>query len=162
MGQRIIRKAMRTKRFNPASRRVAKMNKALRRQINIIMGSIKDDIINGLDFTDEGEIIGLSEEIELFHKNTVDNLLKHFKNKITHRIKGFDDFISYKAITIKNKTILEVSTKAKKDGLGCFLDGKDFYVRRNPGTDKLEGKDLVEYCAKHFKKEKPQSRLDIN
>ena len=31
MGQRIIRKAMRTKRFNPASRRVAKMNKALRR-----------------------------------------------------------------------------------------------------------------------------------
>ena len=54
--------------------------------------------------SDEGEIIGLSEEIELFHKNTVDNLLKHFKNKITHRIKGFDDFISYKAITIKNKT----------------------------------------------------------
>ena len=31
MGQRIIRKALRTKRFNPASRRVAKMNKALRR-----------------------------------------------------------------------------------------------------------------------------------
>tara|TARA_Y100001937_G_scaffold95528_1_gene129790 strand:+ start:309 stop:599 length:291 start_codon:yes stop_codon:yes gene_type:complete len=31
MGQRIIRKALRTKRFNPASRRVAKMNRALRR-----------------------------------------------------------------------------------------------------------------------------------
>jgi len=31
MGQRIVRKALRTKRFNPASRRVAKMNKALRR-----------------------------------------------------------------------------------------------------------------------------------
>ena len=104
--------------------------------------------------SDEGEIIGLSEEIELFHKNTVDNLLKHFKNKINHRIKGFDDFISYKAVTIKNKTIIEVTTKAKKDGLGCFLDGKDFYIRRNPGTDKLEGKDLVEYCDKHFKKEK--------
>jgi len=32
MGQRIIRKALRTKRFNPASRRVAQMNKALRRR----------------------------------------------------------------------------------------------------------------------------------
>ena len=31
MGQRIVRKALRTKRFNPASRRVAKMNRALRR-----------------------------------------------------------------------------------------------------------------------------------
>jgi hypothetical protein len=32
MGQRIIRKTLRTKRFNPASRRVAAMNKALRRR----------------------------------------------------------------------------------------------------------------------------------
>ena len=32
MGQRIVRKALRTKRFNPASRRVAQMNKALRRR----------------------------------------------------------------------------------------------------------------------------------
>ena len=32
MGQRIIRKALRTKRFNPPSRRVAQMNKALRRR----------------------------------------------------------------------------------------------------------------------------------
>ena len=32
MGARITRKALRTKRFNPASRRVAAMNKALRRR----------------------------------------------------------------------------------------------------------------------------------
>ena len=32
MGQRITRKAMRTKRFNPASKRVAKMNRSLRRR----------------------------------------------------------------------------------------------------------------------------------
>ena len=105
--------------------------------------------------SDDGAIAGLSEELELFHKNTVDNLLKHFKNKITHRIQGFDDFIRYKAITIKNKTILEVSTKAIKYGFGCYLDGKDFYIRRNPGTDKLEGKAVPEYQGKHFKTEKP-------
>lgn len=101
--------------------------------------------------SDQGEISGLANEIELFHKKSLDNLLKHFKNKLTHRIQGFDDFISYKAITIKKKVIIEVSTKAIEYGLGCYLDGKDFYIRRNPGTDKLEAKELVKYTAEHFK-----------
>jgi len=104
--------------------------------------------------SDDGKIIGLSEEIELFHKKNQDNLLKHFKNKISHRIQGFDDFISYKAISIEKKIIIEVTTKAIKYGIGCYLDGKDFYIRRNPGTDKLEGQELVIYNKGHFEESK--------
>ena len=103
---------------------------------------------------DDGSITGLSEEIELFHKNNLDNLLKHFKNKLTHRINGFDDFINYKAIHIKRKLIIEVTTKPIKFGIGCYLDEKDFYIRRNPGTDKLEGQELVIYNKKHFQESK--------
>jgi len=32
----------------------------------------------------------------------------------------------------------------------CYLDGKDFYVRTNPATDKLEGPKLVNYIKNHF------------
>ena len=104
--------------------------------------------------SDEGKIIGLSEEIELFHKKNLDNLLKHFKNKITHGIQGFDDFISYKAISIQKNIIIEVSAKAIVYGIGCYLDGKDFYIRRNPGTDKLKDQELVIYSKEHFKEKK--------
>lgn len=103
---------------------------------------------------DDGTITGLSEEIELFHKNNLDNLLNHFKNKLTHRINGFDDFINYKAIHIKRKLLIEVTTKPIKFGIGCYLDEKDFYIRRNPGTDKLEGQELVIYNKKHFQESK--------
>jgi hypothetical protein len=103
---------------------------------------------------DDGTITGLSEEIELFHKNNLDNLLKHFKNKLTHRINGFDDFINYKAIHIKTKLLIEVTTKPIKFGIGCYLDEKDFYIRRTPGTDKLEGQELVIYNKKHFQESK--------
>ena len=40
--------------------------------------------------------------------------------------------------------------ECKKSTKGCFLDKKDFYVRTNPATDKLEGLKLVEYIKNHF------------
>jgi len=31
-----------------------------------------------------------------------------------------------------------------------FVDGKDFYVRTNPATDKLDGPKLLEYVKQRF------------
>ena len=47
-----------------------------------------------------------------------------------------------------NKKVLLVECKRSKSA--CFIDGKDFYVRTNPATDKLEGTKLVEYINNHF------------
>jgi hypothetical protein len=32
----------------------------------------------------------------------------------------------------------------------CYLNGKDFYLRTIPATNKLEGPDLVDYCKQRF------------
>ena len=84
---------------------------------------------------------------------------KNIKKKSLGQNFLIDNNIINKIIEIgniqKNKTILEVSTRAIKYGFGCYLDGKHFYIRRNPGTDKLEGKDVPEYQGKHFKQERP-------
>ena len=37
-----------------------------------------------------------------------------------------------------------------KGGSGCYLDGTDFFVRRDPYTEKIEGQDLVDYCVHRF------------
>ena len=51
---------------------------------------------------------------------------------------------------ISGKRILLVDVK--KSDEATYLDNKDFYVRTNPATDKLEGKEMVDYCSKRFTK----------
>jgi hypothetical protein len=102
--------------------------------------------------SDNGDIIGIYDELKIFYKENLDKILLHLKNLIQSRIgKAFYEFISYKAIKIKGKIIIEVTTKAIKSGNGCYLDENSFYVRRNPGTDELKGKELVKYVQDHFK-----------
>ena len=97
---------------------------------------------------DDGDITGLDEEINKFHKN-LDKFLLHFKNLIKVRIgEEFYPFIEYKAIHVDEKLILMV--ECKESPSPCYLDNKNFYVRTNPATDKLEGPRLVEYIRNHF------------
>lgn len=97
---------------------------------------------------DDGNITGLDEEINKFHKN-LDKFLLHFKNLIKVRIgEEFYPYIDYKAIQIDGELVLMVECKASQSE--CYLDNKDFYVRTNPATDKLEGPRLVEYIRNHF------------
>jgi len=99
--------------------------------------------------TDEGIISGLGIEIDKFYKNN-DKFLLHIKNLIQKRIgEEFYPFIEYKLVKIDEKLILLVECKSSRQE--CYLDGKDFYVRTNPATDKLEGAKLVAYIKNHFK-----------
>ena len=75
--------------------------------------------------------------------------LLHLKNLINKRIGGeFYPFIEYKIVQIDKKTVLMLDCKEAKSP--CYLDQKDFYVRTNPATDKLEGPKLVEYVRHRF------------
>lgn len=99
---------------------------------------------------DDERIVGVNEEINKFHRNSMDNLLKHFKNRIKHRIgEEFYPYIDFHVSDISSCKVLVV--ECDKSGSPCFLDKKDFYVRTTPATDKLEGKKMMEYCQNHFK-----------
>lgn len=98
---------------------------------------------------DDNHVTGLAAEISKFHKSE-DKFLRHFKNLIKSRIgEGFYPFIDYKILQIDQCNILKVD--CGEANVPCYLDGKEFYVRTNPATDKLEGAKLVEYVNVRFK-----------
>ncbi len=99
--------------------------------------------------SDDGQIPGIDEEIEKFHKS-LDKFLLHWKNKLKGNIgEEFYPFIDYHVIQVDSRTVLYVTCKPSKSP--CYLKGRDFYVRINPATEKLEGPKLVEYITHHFK-----------
>jgi hypothetical protein len=100
---------------------------------------------------DDGSICGVHSEINKFHKGSRDAFLLHFKNLVKDRIgEGFYPFIDYAVVDVDESLVLRVTCRKAK--APCFLDEKDFYVRTNPATDKLEGAKVIEYIDRHFQK----------
>ncbi len=100
--------------------------------------------------TDRGEISGIDLEIEKFHMSSNDKFLKHFKNKFKENI-GEQNYplVDYELVSVNGKNVLSITCKRSKKEI--FDKHKNFYVRTNPATDKLDGKDLVEYIDKRFR-----------
>lgn len=100
--------------------------------------------------TDRGEISGVEGEVKKFYKSN-DAFLLHFKNRLKQRIgEQTYPFISHRLVAVGTSHVLIVECIPAASP--CYLDGKDFYVRTNPSTDKLEGPKLVEYVQNHFNK----------
>ena len=98
--------------------------------------------------TDAGEISGIRDEVKKLHKNN-DAFLLNFKNQLKQRIGEQNyPFINQHLVDTGNAHVLVVDCDQASSP--CYLDGKDFYVRTNPATDKLEGPKLVEYVRNHF------------
>lgn len=97
---------------------------------------------------DDGRLGGIDEEIKKLYENT-DKFLLHFKNLLKSKIgEDFYPFLDYRLVKVDETNILLVECKASETA--CYLEGKDFYVRTNPATDKLEGPKLVAYVKHHF------------
>lgn len=93
---------------------------------------------------------GVTREIEMFHKNSSDKFLLHVKNGMKIRIgEQFYPYIEYRLVDVDGSPVLYI--ECERGQTPCYMDGKDFYVRTNPATDKLEGPKLVEYVNAHFK-----------
>ena len=100
--------------------------------------------------SDNGELLGLNIEIDRFNKGSEDKFLLHWKNNLKSQIgEQYYPFISTKLIKLSGKSILWIDCKPSTTP--CYLGGRDFYVRTNPATDKLEGPKLVEYVNNHFR-----------
>ncbi len=99
--------------------------------------------------TDNGLCKGCNNEIIKLHNNSEDNLLKKIKDSIRDHI-GLEYSEFYKVNSIHlDRNILLVKIDCKRSNIPCFI-GDDFYVRTNPGTDKLAGRKLIEYEKVRF------------
>ncbi|MDA9801251.1 putative DNA binding domain-containing protein [Candidatus Pseudothioglobus singularis] len=107
-----------------------------------------------IGLSDDGELKGMNHEIAKHHKDKFDVFKLTFAQKLDKRIgKEFLDLIDFEFIAINpNCHVLEVKCIKIEGDNGCYLDGSDFYIRRNPYTEKIEGKDLVDYSRKRFSK----------
>lgn len=100
--------------------------------------------------SDDGQITGLDVEIGNFSHKNFDDFIKHWKDILKGRIgEQYYPFIEPQLIKVDAKHVFLVECKASESA--CFLDGKDFYVRTNPATDKLEGSKMFEYLKIRFK-----------
>lgn len=99
--------------------------------------------------SDSGKIEGIEKD---FFKSE-DEYSQHFLNLFRDQIGPvFYPLVDNRVIKIEEKRILFV--KCGKSDNPVFLGkGKDeeFYVRANPATDKLVGRELLEYIKTHFK-----------
>jgi hypothetical protein len=99
--------------------------------------------------SDDGRIDGVDAEVGKLHKKSRDNFQKHFKNLQKNQIgEEFYPFIDSELIEVDEAQVFIV--RVQKSKMPCYLNKKDFYVRTNPATDKLEGPKLVNYINNHF------------
>ncbi len=105
------------------------------------------DLLIGVN--DSREITGVDEEMRRFYASSTDKYLLNFKAAIETRLgKQFYPYINYELHQIDNRHILHVQCRPSDKAV--FVDGKDFYVRTNPATDKLEGYELQAYLDTRF------------
>ena len=101
--------------------------------------------------SDGMQLTGVDSEIGKLHKNSQDKFLRAVKNNLKERIgEPFYPFFDNEIIELEGKRILVF--ECKPSDTPCYLDTKDFYVRTNPASDKLEGPKLVDYVTNHFSK----------
>lgn len=124
------------------------LEKASLKSIGAFLNTEGGNLLIGV--SNKGEIRGVDREIEKFYKNDTDKFLLHFKDLLQGKIgEQFYPFIDHRLVKVDDVHILLVDCKASQTP--CYLESKDFYVRTNPATDKLEGPKLVEYVKHHFR-----------
>ena len=100
--------------------------------------------------SDDSKVLGIENELIKLHKSSKDKFQLHLKTLIKENIGlGSSNFINLELITINDKEIIHVS--CKKSDEPVYIKDKDFYIRTGPATDKLEGRELVNYTTSRFK-----------
>jgi len=103
---------------------------------------------------DKGSITGLNDEIQKLYKSK-DKLLLHFKDLI--KASAGEEFypkIEYDIVVFDGRIILKVVVGPSSKP--CFSKSNEFFIRTNPATDRLQGRELVEYIETHFKQRKSE------
>jgi hypothetical protein len=139
--------------YSPEKENNSKVEESVLKTVVAFLNSNGGTLLVGVN--DNGVITGLKQELDLLYKgNQKDGFLKHLKNLFKDKIgEEYYPFIETKIVFIteddmSEKDVLIVECRPSKSP--CYLDRKDFFVRTNPATDKLEGPKLIEYVRNHF------------
>ncbi len=135
---------------NKTKQKAEYLEKASMKTIAAFLNTAGGTLLIGVN--DDGSITGLNVEIEKLYKSN-DKLLLHFKDLI--KASAGEEFypkIEYEIAVFDGKTILKVEVEPSNKP--CFSKSNEFFVRTNPSTDSLQGRELVEYIETHFKREK--------
>ncbi|ADK79546.1 ATP-binding protein [Sediminispirochaeta smaragdinae] len=107
-------------------------------------------LLIGVD--DNATIFGIEDELKMLFKNNNDSYLLYIKDKIKNKIGvEFFQYINYQITDFNGTKLLFI--EVDKSPLPCCYEKKDFYLRLNPATEKLEGKELIEYIFRRFQNE---------
>ena len=99
--------------------------------------------------SDDSKVLGIENELIKLHKSSKDKFQLHLKTLIKENIGlGSSNFINLELKTINDKEIIHVSCKKSDEPI--YIKDKDFYIRTGPATDKLEGRELVNYTTSRF------------
>lgn len=94
-------------------------------------------------------ILGINQELERFHWS-LDKYMLHWKDMVKKRIgERYYLYIHSRIVEVNGNKVFWIECKPSEK-LPCFLDNKDFYIRTNPATDKLEGTDQLDYLKTRF------------
>lgn len=106
--------------------------------------------------TDEGEIVGINEELSKFYKadtlnKSKDKFKLHLKDLIKSHIgESFHLKVNYELVDISDFVVCKIDVEEAEKP--CFYQKKEFFIRTNPATDKIEGQEQHEYIQQRFKK----------
>jgi hypothetical protein len=99
---------------------------------------------------DDAVVLGVNEEIDQFHKGSLDKYLLHLNNKIQDRFETpIISMLSVKPLEISGKIVIKIQASPSKNPI--FLKpNSDFYVRSTPATEKLTGNGMMIYIKDRF------------
>jgi hypothetical protein len=103
---------------------------------------------------DKGEVTGIEKD----NFESKDKFALHLMSLIKQRIGNENiPLINAKLIEFEGKNIMRIEcSKSEKPVFLRIEQGEEFYARAGPSTFKLEGKSLLEYAEKRFKKNKKE------
>ena len=100
---------------------------------------------------DDAVILGVDEEINQFHKGSLDKYLLHFNNRVQDRFESpIMHMVSVKPLKYSEKTVISVKVLPSENDPIFLKPNSDFYVRSTPATEKLSGNGMYTYIKQRF------------
>ena len=95
--------------------------------------------------------LGVDEEINQFHKGSLDKYLLHFNNRVQDRFESpIMHMVSVKPLKYSEKTVISVKVLPSENDPIFLKPNSDFYVRSTPATEKLSGNGMYTYIKQRF------------
>lgn len=103
-----------------------------------------------IGITDSGNVVGIDREIQLFHQGSKDRFLLNFVNELKSKF-GQDVFVNLKYDLTEIDSVPVLVCHCSPSQQECFLgESHEFWVRVNPATLQLEGREMMNYIKTRF------------